>query len=561
MRLKLVPCLGALCALQLPAPSVAQVPPPDFVVENPFPTATFDLPVEIAFLPDGRKLVCEDAGMVWVVLANGTKSFPPFLDIRPEVALYSDLGMLGMAVDPDFATNRWVYLAYAVDPNGDGVEDDEERFARLTRYQASVGNPNVADLASRQVLIGATWTQGMVVTHTTHTVGAIRFGADKSLLLSVGEGAHFEEVDDGNLDFNAFTPGKTDPEEDIGAFRAQTLNSLCGKVLRVDKETGLGLASNPYWNGDGTAKRSKVWLYGLRNPFRFCVRPGTGSTNIADGDPGTLYIGDVGRDTWEELSVAQVGGLNFGWPCIEGPANSDDYQAVTMVHTGNPNVLCSAAPSAENPAAKTGPKLWWHHADSTSSNPNGWTGETAVGGCFYTGTSYPPAWQGRYYVADWTDGWIRAVEVDANDDVLGWADFVTNALGPVTVQAEPATGNLHFISLFTNEILRVRYTGAVSVTPGGAARLDLAVRAQPNPFHATTTIEFDLPSDANVTLAVYDVGGRMVRRLSRGNLPAGRHTVAWDGRDETGARRISGVYFAQLTAGGRNVALKLVPLD
>jgi hypothetical protein len=232
----------ALAALvvspQLERPCFAQVPPADFVVENPFPTATFDLPVEIAFLPDGRRLVAEDAGMVWMVLANGTKSFPAFLDLRLEVALYSDLGLLGLAIDPDFATNRWVYLAYAVDPNGDGVEDDEERFGRVTRYRASVGNPNVADLSTRQVLVGATWPEGMVVTHTTHTVGAIRFGEDKSLLVSVGEGAHYDEIDDGGMDFNAFTPGS--PCKGIVAVKSRQLSD----VRRPDYETIAGFGAN-----------------------------------------------------------------------------------------------------------------------------------------------------------------------------------------------------------------------------------------------------------------------------------------------------------------------------
>jgi flagellar hook assembly protein FlgD len=99
------------------------------------------------------------------------------------------------------------------------------------------------------------------------------------------------------------------------------------------------------------------------------------------------------------------------------------------------------------------------------------------------------------------------------------------------------------------------------VRPEEAARRDLAVRAHPSPFRESTSIEFDLPNEGEVKLAVYDVGGRVVRTLTRATLPAGRHAVAWDGRDDRGARRASGVYFAQLTAGGRNVAVKVVPLD
>jgi hypothetical protein len=184
-----------------------------------------------------------------------------------------------------------------------------------------------------------------------------------------------------------------------------------------------------------------------------------------------------------------------------------------------------------------------------------------VGGTFYTGTLYPPAWQNRYYLADWDNGWIRAVQMDANNNVLGWATFVTNALGPVTVRAEPGTGNLYFISLFTDQVLRVRYTGAVGVDPAAAPRRDLAVRSHPNPFRESTRIEFDLPVAAEATLAVYDVGGRVVRTLAAGAFAAGSHAFEWDGRDDHGNPPAAGVYFAQLTSGRRQVAVKVVPLN
>ncbi len=548
MRRREYPLAFALLLVAAAAGSPARavpVAPPDFVVENAFPGAVFVNPVAIAFLPDGRYIVSEIAGRAWMVHADGTRASVPFLDIRAEVAGYSDLGMLGLAVDPDFATNRWVYFGYTVDPNADGVENDEDRFVRVTRYRVSTTNPDVADLTTRQVLIGSTWATGIVTTHTTHTIGSLRFAADGSLIVSCGEGAHWEVADRGNLDSIAFNMGNVDPEENIGAFRAQTLNSMAGKVLRIDKETGLGLPSNPYWTGNGADKESRIWLYGLRNPFRFCIRPGTGSTVQADGDPGTLYIGDVGLDTYEELNIAPGPEVNFGWPCIEGPFVHALYDSVQATHTGNTNVLCGAAPSAENPEPYTTPDAWIHHTNGSLSFPNGWTGETVIGGSFYTATSYPPAYQGRYFLADWTFGWIRALQVDGADNITGWSDFITGADGPVAIEVNPFTGDLWYIALFTAEVRRIRYTGAVDAPVTAPAPRTLSVQAQPNPFRGATSIRFDLPRAQDVDLSIHDVAGRLVRTLAGGRFDAGAHAVAWDGRDARGAEP-AGVFFYRL---------------
>ena len=93
---------------------------------------------------------------------------------------------------------------------------------------------------------------------------------------------------------------------------AQDVDSPRGKIFHIDAD-GNGLSSNPFWNGDPTAWRSKVFAYGFRNPFRFSIQPGTGVNGVR-----TLYIGDVGWNTREEIDVS-TGGENFGWPCWEGP--------------------------------------------------------------------------------------------------------------------------------------------------------------------------------------------------------------------------------------------------
>jgi glucose/arabinose dehydrogenase len=542
----LVVLATALAALAPPA--LAEGLPADFVVENAFPATTFVHPVEVLFLPDGRNLVVQSGGTVWTILADGTQYPTPFVNLESEVAAVQDLGLLGAAVDPDFAlgpSHRWIYLGYTVDPNGDGIENDADRFVRITRYRFDVADPNVADRASRQVLLGTTWTSGIVTAHTSHSVGALRFASDKTLLVACGEGAHFEiPTDSGGLDPDAFGPDRTDPSEDIGAFRARTLNSLAGKILRIDKETGLGVSSNPYWDGNADAHRSRVWAYGFRNPFRFAIRPGTGSTNPADGNPGVLYVGDVGMLAYEELDIATSAGLNFGWPCFEGAPAQPSYSAVDETEAGNVNVLCSAAPSAENPQGVTAPMIWWHHFTSSMSSLPGWgVGSCVIGGCFYSGSSYPEAYQGRYYVADLISGWIRKIDVDANNNLLGWSEFVTAVSGPVNIVPDPVTGDLYYIAYFLNQVKRIRHLGAVGASEATPPGRQLIALSRPNPFRATTSIQFTLPEPREVSVVVYDVAGRLVRRVAAGAFPEGSSVVEWDGLDERGVRAARGTFF------------------
>jgi glucose/arabinose dehydrogenase len=551
--------LAALLVLAS-GPEAAQAvdAPTGFVVENAFPSASFGIPVQVVFLPDGRKFVVEKAGIVWVMTPAGAKLVTPFLDINAEVrGSIGDLGLLGVAIDPDYSTDPWVYLTYTADPNGDGSDGEPHAFARVTRYRASAANPNVADLASRQVLVGLTWPAGIAAMSSSHTIGTLRFGEDKTLLIGAGDGAHFEYMDRGGNDDEGFEAGRTDPAEDMGSFRARSLNSLAGKILRIDRATGLGLSSNPYWDGNPASVRSRVWAYGLRNPFRISVRPGSGNPDPAVGDPGSIYIGEVGWYTHEEFNIAPTGGLNFGWPCIEGPIPMWEYQGAGSVESGNTNVLCATPENPENPAAPTAPALWWHHWDGFDSNPPGWIGTSSTGGVFYTGVAYPPEYQGRYFIADYVAGWIRAVTVDAGDVVTDTDEFILDADGPVDIEADPFTGDLYYVAIFAREVRRIRYT-LVDVATGTPAISALAASARPNPFRAGTTISFALPAASAVELGVFDAAGKRVRLLSEATFGAGSHEITWDGRDDLGRDLGGGVYFYRLDAGSVAIAKKVI---
>lgn len=460
MRLHLPALLAAL--LLAPASASAVIAPPGFVVENAVPGVEWIVPVNIQFFPGGRMLVAEKGGRLWTVV-NGVRSATPLLDIRTKVLDQSDRGLLGIAIDPDYPDNHWIYVLYTVDPDSNDVDTDNDAYGRLERWTVSFADSNTVEPNSRIVLLGRTWREGPVAASGSHTIGSVEFGTDGSLLVSMGDGAQFNGIDAGGGDADAFGPGRTDPAEDIGAFRSQMLESLAGKVLRIDPATGHGYPNNPFWDGDPTSVVSRVWTYGVRNPFRLCVRPGSGATDPAAGDPGTLYLGDVGYVTFEEQNIVRTGGLNLGWPCREGAAPNGGYQSATPAHHG-----CGSIGTPENPVLPTDPDGQWHHADSTQSIPPNARGNAAVGGAFYTGATYPLLYRGAYFYADYGKEWIQVATVDSTDHFTWQNVFVLDANAPVDLTADPISGDLYYVSITTGEVRRIRYEGAGGNAPAVA---------------------------------------------------------------------------------------------
>jgi len=429
--------------------TMAQSVPEGFILENAAPGAGFNIIVGMAFTPDGRLFVIEKSGLV-TVIENGVKLEQPFLDIEDEVADIGDMGLVSIGIDPDFTENGHIYLYYSVDPNQDGLdENDEGTFGRLTRYTAKPDNPNQADPESRVVLLGETWPDGVPLCHLSHAGGAIRFGSDGTLLLSTGDGSSFLGNDIGGQTPDCFEAGRIDSSQDIGKFRAQNISTLSGKILRLDKETGLGLSSNPYFTGNAADPQSKVWAYGLRNPFRFAVR-NNGSANPALGQPGSLYICDVGDGLWEEISVSAIGGENFGWPCHEG----------LKTHALADSSACTNIGSFENPVAPKQPLVAIHHTDPSLSVPPGAIGKTIVTGAFYTGTKYPQEYHGALFFGDYAEGWIKVLRVDDSDNLIEILDFTDLYISSaIDFQMHPINGDMYFTHLSGRSVYRIRYTG------------------------------------------------------------------------------------------------------
>jgi len=434
------------------------VPQSQLYSDPPTPTqnGTFSLqtavaglstPTAIDFDSTGRMFVSEQRGTVRVV-QNGQLLTTPFLDISSRVNFVQDRGMLGVAVHPNFPATPYIYVSYAYDPVETlsrtglaGPDGTGNRVARVSRFTADPATGyNTAIAGSEVVLVGtnSTWANishpeldstdnislapsgGMngemqdilIADSRSHTVGNVAFGPDGKLYVSNGDGASF---------------GRVDPR----AARTLSLDSLSGKLLRIDPITGDGLPDNPFYNGDPDANRSKVVSYGLRNPFRFAFSPTT-------GDP---YIGDVGWNTWEEINAGR--GKNFGWPFYEGGSGVSNQ-------TGGYKDLTEAQTYYASGATVTAPL--WARAHSAGA-------VAIVAGDFYTGSAYPSSYQNALFLSDFGDNQLRVLRTNANGS-LNSVTAVGLNIGPVVEMSMGRDGYLYLVDLAEGKVSRLLFTPA-----------------------------------------------------------------------------------------------------
>ena len=516
----------------------SQSVPPDFT--DALVKGGFTEPVGAAWDANGRAYVWEKRGMVWIV-ENGVTLPTPLIDLRHEVGNWRDHGFLGFALDPQFLSNGHIYLLYAVDRHHlmeDGTPgydpNTNEYFAatimRLTRYTAIAPQFNTVDPASRTVLLGENASAGPALLHESHSTGSVAFGTDGTLLVSIGDGASYASTDVGSASETyweqAIADGIIRPEENVGALRSQMVNSFNGKILRLDPITGDGLPSNPWFDPtEPRAPRSRVWAMGLRNPYRFTVKPNSGSTDPAAGQPGTLFIGDVGWNLWEDLNVCTEGGMNFGWPLFEGFDPHTGYSAMAVQNRDAPNPLyngvnctqeyftfqdlikqatpvhLNAHPNPCDPLVQipnsipkhfhARPSIDWRHGNrSRCGSFNGNTaitfdlndpqspvagpsfgGWAALGGPQMQAGNFPAEFQNSSFHADYVGGWIKRFVIDENGDPVSVHDFASG-LGAVTWLGLGPDGCIHYIRYNTNELRRICYTLNVDMPPIALAGQD-----------------------------------------------------------------------------------------
>ena len=265
----------------------------------------------MAFAPDGRLFVAEQGGRLRVI-KNGALLPTEFLSVTTTSS--GERGLLGIAFDPNFASNHFVYVYYtATSPT---VHNRVSRF---------IANGDVAVPGSESVILEL----NPLSDATNHNGGAIHFGLDGKLYIGVGENAN-------------------------GA-NAQTLSNLLGKMLRINPDGSIP-SDNPFFttaSGDNRA----IWALGLRNPFTFAIEPTT----------GRLFINDVGENSQEEINDG-IAGSNYGWPATEGPTSNPNFRSPLFAYGHGP-VPPPAARSPAAPSTARPPRSFPPISSGTTSSP------------------------------------------------------------------------------------------------------------------------------------------------------------------------------------------------
>lgn len=266
----------ALCALLLATSLRAATLPAGF--SETTVASGLSSPTAMALAPDGRIFVCEQGGALRVV-KNGSLLATPFVTVTTTST--GERGLLGIAIDPDFLTNQFVYVYYTA--------TTPAIHNRISRFTAS---GDTAAAGSEVILL-----ELENLSAGNHNGGALHFGLDGKLYASVGENA---------------VPSNS-----------QSLANKLGKILRINKDGSIP-TDNPFFNSATGTNRS-IWALGLRNPFTFNVHPNS----------GRIFINDVGQSAWEEINDG-FAGANYGWPATEGPTSDPSFRG-PIHHYANQN--------------------------------------------------------------------------------------------------------------------------------------------------------------------------------------------------------------------------------
>ncbi len=352
------------------SPATAATLPPGF---SEGLVASVPAPTSMAFTPDGRLLVTSQGGALRVVKA-GALLAAPALDLSGVICSNFERGLLGVAVDPSFTTNGFVFLYYTLKVGAVCDGDDVNRVSRFVMTGDTLG--------SETVLV-----TNIPSPAGNHNAGYVNFGKDDNLYVSVG---------DGGCDYAG---GGCAANNDA----TRDMHALVGKILRIDRNGGIP-AGNPF-TGAGTARCNtvgvhptgatcqEIFAFGLRNPFRMAFDP---------NDAGTrFYINDVGQSSWEEIDLG-ASGADYGWNAREGHC-----------------LTGSTSNCPPPPGGVTDPIFDYGRGDGCV---------TITGGAFVPAGAWPAAYSGKYLFADFGCGKIFRLD-PAGGGAFTRVDFVTGLGG------------------------------------------------------------------------------------------------------------------------------------
>jgi glucose/arabinose dehydrogenase len=360
------------------------------------------LPTGITFTPDGRLLITSQPGQLRV-FQNGTLLTTAALDLSGRACANGERGLLGVAVDPEFSANRFIYLYYTFNkfpvancPSGQPTNPNNP-VNRVSRFV--LGNDNTVDPGSEVILI-----DNILSPNGNHNGGDLQFGKDGFLYISVG---------DGGADYAGNSGGGGDNDA------ARDSHILLGKILRIARDGSIP-PSNPFL-GPNSARCNttgittpgnscqETFATGLRNPFRLAFDPNAAETRF--------FINDVGQGAWEEIDEGRAG-ADYGWNTREGPC------------ANNSTTNCGP-----QPAGLTNPVFAYQHGDCSLS---GVRGNSITGGAFVPNGVWPSQFQGRYLFGEFVCGKIFILTPNASGAPtatefltgLGSGSAVTMIFGP-----------------------------------------------------------------------------------------------------------------------------------
>lgn len=460
--------------------------------QSQFPNLpTFLNPIEMVHAGDGsnRLFVVQQRGIIYVFQNDPNVSTRKiFLDISDRVSSSGgETGLLGLAFHPNYPDSGYFFVNYTNTISG-------QLKSFIARYSVSFSNPDSAVKSSGKILITVDQP------YSNHNGGKLAFGKNGFLYAGLGDGGSGND------------PGN----------RAQNLSTILGKILRLDvdhSENNLNYSipkTNPFYQ-NASGYREEIFAFGIRNPWKFSF----------DDLTGTLWLGDVGQDTREEIDTVINGG-NYGWRLMEG-----------TFCTPAVNLSCSDTAGLMRPVFDY-------------PNLNGLADGSITGGYVYRGSEIPSLY-GKYIYGDYVsgrtfiltfNGLSKATNELLSDETYSISTFGVDEKQNLYLCSYSASGKIYKLVQTSNSIHEVG-----SLSPDQF----ILFPNYPNPFNPVTEINYELKESGFVTMKIYDSLGREIETLFSKNEKSGSYKTSWNAVNNP-----SGVYFVKMNFNQTTQTQKIV---